>query len=148
MLQKSLDIICEHPFQLRSRTRLRSQYIQRGETVNSLLDCEKLCLQERNFQCLSFNYIQRGSPTLPINCELSAEDYRLLDFANINYFEISEEHDFYAREPSIGLNPCIDVTQECTPGKIDIKKLNKALAAFICLLPFQNRAIDKALSLA
>ena len=102
-----------------------------------MLDCEKLCLQERNFQCLSFNYIQRGSPTLPINCELSAEDYRLLDFANINYFEISEEHDFYAREPSIGLNPCIDVTQECTPGKI----------AFICLLPFQNRAIDKAHSL-
>ena len=60
---------------------------------------------------------------MPINCELSAEDYRLLDFANTNYFEISEEHDFYAREPSIGLNPCIDVTQECTPGKIDIKNL-------------------------
>ena len=47
--------------QLRSRTRLKPAFIQKGETVNSLQDCERLCLQESNFQCLSFNYIQRNA---------------------------------------------------------------------------------------
>ena len=106
--------------QLRSRTRLKPAFIQKGETVNSLQDCERLCLQESNFLCLSFNYIQRINPTLNINCELSSEDYTQLDFANANFFEISEDHDYYGRERSFrnggGEDSCIDVTQECTPG--------------------------------
>ena len=43
--------------QVRSRTRLRQQYIQRLETVNSLYECEQECLNERAFKCLSFNYM-------------------------------------------------------------------------------------------
>ena len=43
--------------QVRSRTRLRQQYVQRLETVNSLYECEQECLNERTFKCLSFNYM-------------------------------------------------------------------------------------------
>ena len=43
--------------QVRSRTRLRQQYVQRLETVNSLYECEQECLNERAFKCLSFNYM-------------------------------------------------------------------------------------------
>ena len=96
---------------LRSRTRLRPQYIKSYETVASLLDCESLCLQEKKFQCLSFNYIQRGNPSWPTNCELSEEHHRQLDFADANHFEISEDHDYYARDRSSsiggGSDPCI-----------------------------------------
>ena len=43
--------------QVRSRTRLRNQYIKRLETVNSLPECEQECINERLFKCLSFNYM-------------------------------------------------------------------------------------------
>ena len=45
------------PHQVRSRTRLRHQFIKRLETVNSLYECEQECLNERAFKCLSFNYM-------------------------------------------------------------------------------------------
>ena len=44
-------------FQVRSRTRMRQQFIKRLETVNSLYECEQECLNERTFKCLSFNYM-------------------------------------------------------------------------------------------
>ena len=43
--------------QVRSRTRLRHQFIKRLATVNSLFECEQKCLNERAFKCLSFNYM-------------------------------------------------------------------------------------------
>ena len=43
--------------QVRSRTRMRQQFIKRLETVNSLYECEQECLNERTFKCLSFNYM-------------------------------------------------------------------------------------------
>ena len=111
----------DHFTLLRSRIRLRPQYIKGHETVASLLECETLCLQEKRFQCLSFNYIQRGSPSVPINCELSEEYHRQLDFSDANHFEISEDHDYYARDHTsniVGSDPCIDVTQDCTPDEM------------------------------
>ena len=42
---------------VRSRTRMRQQFIKRLETVNSLYECEQECLNERTFKCLSFNYM-------------------------------------------------------------------------------------------
>ena len=45
------------PPQVRSRTRMRQQFIKRLETVNSLYECEQECLNERTFKCLSFNYM-------------------------------------------------------------------------------------------
>ena len=44
-------------YQVRSRTRLRNQYIRRLETVNSLPECVQKCINERQFKCLSFNYM-------------------------------------------------------------------------------------------
>ena len=43
--------------QVRSRTRIRQQFVRRLETVNSLYECEQECLNERTFKCLSFNYM-------------------------------------------------------------------------------------------
>ena len=102
--------------------RLRPQYIKRRETVASLLDCERMCLREKAFHCLSFNYIQRGKPSLPINCELSQEHHRQLDFADANHFEISEDHDYYARERSSGIGK--------KPALKNITSSFKILAAF------------------
>ena len=47
----------QHLPQVRSRTRMRQQFIKRLETVNSLYECEQECLNERTFKCLSFNYM-------------------------------------------------------------------------------------------
>jgi len=106
--------------QVRSRTRLRNQYIRRLETVNSLPECEQECLNERTFKCLSFNYISVGfSPTSEENCELSDKNSHELDIDNPSFYDNSERHDFYQREPGAdqtrdarGL-PCLDVSQTC-----------------------------------
>ena len=45
--------------QLRSRTKLRTNYVKRTGIVASLQECERLCLQEKQFQCLSFNFMPK-----------------------------------------------------------------------------------------
>jgi hypothetical protein len=46
------------PFpQVRSRTRLRSQFVSRRETVGSFDECELECRNERTFNCRSFNFV-------------------------------------------------------------------------------------------
>jgi hypothetical protein len=101
--------------QLRSRTKLRNDYIKIKEVVGSLYECEKLCLRENQFECKSFNFIDKFTPALDTNCELSDRDAQDLDLTNPNQFENSEDHDFYARETGSlrTLEPCIDVTQSC-----------------------------------
>ena len=108
---------CEdsHVFrQVRSRTRLRSNFIKRSVIVASLFECERICLQERQFQCLSFNFMPQFRANLPANCDLSHRDLRSLDLNHSEQFEISEDHDFYARDTTRRLDACLDVSQECT----------------------------------
>ena len=117
--------------QVRSRTRLRSQYINRRETVNSLYECEEACLQERAFTCRSFNYMYGKlmnlvnseyyswsynfspgfSTSISENCELSEKDSRALDITNTIYFDVSELHDYYQRESK---------NIDCIDGKLHI----------------------------
>jgi len=93
--------------QVRSRTRLRQQFIKRLETVNSLYECEQECLNERTFKCLSFNYISVGfSPTTEENCELSDQNSHDLDIDNPSYYDNSERYDFYQREAAM-LDSCL-----------------------------------------
>ena len=79
-----------------------------------------LLIVQQHLQLAKILIVDHFQPLLQINCELSAEDYTQLDFANANFFEISEDHDYYGRERSFrnggGGDSCIDVTQECTPG--------------------------------
>merc|ERR1719483_181370 len=98
--------------QVRTRTRLRQQFIKRLETVNSLYECEQECLNERTFKCLSFNYIVGFSPTTEENCELSDQNSHDLDINNPSYYDNSERYDFYQREAAI-LDSCLDVSQNC-----------------------------------
>merc|ERR1719237_1426013 len=108
--------------QVRSRTRMRQQFIKRLETVNSLYECEQECLNERTFKCLSFNYISVGfSPTSEENCELSDKNSHDLDIDNPSFYDNSERHDFYQRESrdldyldsGAGAGACLDVSQTC-----------------------------------
>ncbi|XP_023344820.1 uncharacterized protein LOC111714044 isoform X7 [Eurytemora carolleeae] len=102
--------------QVRSRTRLRQQFIRRLATVNSLFECEQECLRERIFKCLSFNYISVGfSPTTEENCELSEKNSYDYDIDNPVAFEQSERFDYYQREAKQEFtdDSCLDVSQTC-----------------------------------
>jgi len=96
--------------QVRTRTRLRQQFIKRLETVNSLYECEQECLNERTFKCLSFNYMSTSgySSSYRSNCELSNREGFELDTYD---FDNENEWDFYGREGTGG--GCLDVSQNC-----------------------------------
>merc|ERR1740128_442969 len=102
--------------QVRSRTRLRQQFIRRARTVSSLFECEQECKQERNFKCLSFNYIVGFSPTSEQNCELSDQNSYDLDLDKPAFYSQSDRFDFYERTADVNspLNDnCFDVSQTC-----------------------------------
>ena len=97
--------------QVRSRTRLKSDFIQRSLIVASLYECERVCLEERQFQCMSFNFMPQFQASLPTNCHLSPRShFQPLDLNDPNLFEVDEEYDFYARldRRDTPLDPCID----------------------------------------
>jgi len=94
--------------QVRSRTRLRQQFIKRLETVNSLYECEQECLNERTFKCLSFNYMSTSGYSYRSNCELSNREGFELDTYD---FDQANQWDFYGREGTGG--GCLDVSQNC-----------------------------------
>ena len=97
--------------QLRSRTRLRSDYIERSLIVASLYECERVCLEERQFQCMSFNFMPQFHASLPANCHLSSRShFPPLDLNDPNVFEVDEDYDFYALlgRRDNPPNPCID----------------------------------------
>ena len=92
--------------QVRSRTRLKSNHIQRSLIVASLYECERECLEESQFKCMSFNFMPQIQATLPANCDLSHRHFQPFDRINDpDVFEIAEDYDFYARE---SIDPCVD----------------------------------------
>ena len=84
--------------------------MKRSVIVASLYECEQLCLQESQFQCLTFNFMPKFVASLPANCELSDINYRNIDLTNPSLLSISEDHDFYGRDLSRSLDACIDGT--------------------------------------
>ncbi|XP_015917750.1 uncharacterized protein [Parasteatoda tepidariorum] len=103
-------------------TRLRSFYVRRVVRTEREEDCEKACLEEREFICLSFNFRN----VIPDNCELSDQDTRHLQLNNPGHFEQDSQFDFYERDaqaangiPGASTPNCIDVSQSCSPDGIE-----------------------------
>ncbi|GFT97492.1 uncharacterized protein NPIL_137911 [Nephila pilipes] len=103
-------------------TRLRSFYVRRVVRTEREEDCEKACLEEREFVCLSFNFRN----VIPDNCELSDQDTRHLQLNNPGHFEQDSQFDFYERDaqaangiPGASAPNCIDVSQSCSPDGIE-----------------------------
>ncbi|KFM59268.1 hypothetical protein X975_13204, partial [Stegodyphus mimosarum] len=103
-------------------TRLRSFYVRRVVRTERVEDCEKACLEEREFICLSFNFRN----VIPDNCELSDQDTRHLQLNNPGHFEQDSQFDFYERDaqaangiPGASAPNCIDVSQTCSPDGIE-----------------------------
>ncbi|GIY06731.1 uncharacterized protein CDAR_578231 [Caerostris darwini] len=90
--------------------RLRSHFVIRVVRAETLPDCERACMETRDFACLSFNF----RSFFPDNCELSDQDSHLVQIGSPLYFELDTQFDYYEREPT-GVSPgCLDVSQSCT----------------------------------
>ncbi|XP_037928574.1 uncharacterized protein LOC119662987, partial [Teleopsis dalmanni] len=102
--------------QVAARHKMRRHFVRRALTVPSLIQCERECIESRDFVCRSFNYRdaaasgydERDSP----NCELSDRDSRELDVHDPNSFD-SANYDFYERSLGRSDGECMDVTQTC-----------------------------------
>ena len=95
--------------QVRSRTRLKSHHIQRSLIVASLDECERECLEESQFKCMSFNFMPQIQAALPANCDLSHRHFPPIDAINHpDVLEMAKEYDFYARDESRSIDPCVD----------------------------------------
>lgn len=98
-------------------TRLRSTYIFKIVRAERLEDCERQCVESRDYLCASFNF--RGFFAAD-NCELSQYDSKQFKLDNPAYFEQATQFDYYERDGfgAGGLGfpaECLEVTQTCTP---------------------------------
>uniref|UniRef100_A0A1A9WP94 ZP domain-containing protein n=1 Tax=Glossina brevipalpis TaxID=37001 RepID=A0A1A9WP94_9MUSC len=102
--------------QIAARHKMRRHFIRRALVVPSLIQCERECVESREFICRSFNYRDtavsnyddRGLP----NCELSDRDSRDLDVHDPSLFDAAN-YDFYERSIARSDGECMDVTQTC-----------------------------------
>ncbi|XP_016979520.1 uncharacterized protein LOC108044866 isoform X4 [Drosophila rhopaloa] len=108
--------------QIAARHKMRRHFVRRALIVPSLIQCERECIESRDFVCRSFNYRDsaassyedrdrdrdRESP----NCELSDRDSRELDIHDPGTFDASN-YDFYERSIGRSDGECMDVTQTC-----------------------------------
>ncbi|XP_045116291.1 uncharacterized protein LOC123507463 isoform X2 [Portunus trituberculatus] len=93
-----------------TRLRLRSPYIRDFETVDSLGECKRKCLNVRIYTCRSFNF---RYDTVRDNCELSDEStHTILRLNNPSHFETDGSADYYERGIGSG-SACLDVSQQC-----------------------------------
>lgn len=108
-------------------SRLKSQYIFKVVKTEKQSDCEKACLETRDFICRSFNFRNM----FPDNCELSYYDSKQFSLDNPTYYEQNTQFDFYERQdfnmaalssaPVGAMSPadCMEVTQTCTPDGME-----------------------------
>lgn len=93
--------------QIGTRQRVRRQYVRRILPAQSLLHCQRECIDAKDFVCRSFNY--RDTALLydndnagtsrereVTNCELSDRDTRELDLQNPTMFDTGS-FDYYER---------------------------------------------------
>lgn len=99
-------------------SRLKSQYIFKIVRADKVEDCERACVESRDFVCKSFNF--RGY--FSDNCELSQLDSKQFKIDNPSYFDQNTQFDFYERSEIPGIpattspiSDCLEVTQTCTP---------------------------------
>ncbi|KAJ8980671.1 hypothetical protein NQ317_013283 [Molorchus minor] len=98
------------------RQRVRKEFVRRAFFAPSLRECERECVEAREFVCRSFNYKDSppGYDTARENCELSDRDSRDLEMNNPQYFDNNGNYDFYERALGrLGDGDCLDVSQIC-----------------------------------
>ncbi|XP_076352939.1 uncharacterized protein LOC143248450 isoform X2 [Tachypleus tridentatus] len=105
------------PFhRLREGLRITRFYIRRVLQTDRIEECERACLEARDFICRSFNY----RPFAPDNCELSDIDLSQLRINNPSHFDQNTQFDYFERD---GFGPgggnCLDVTQSCSPDGME-----------------------------
>ncbi|XP_053962387.1 uncharacterized protein LOC128865966 [Anastrepha ludens] len=102
--------------QIAARHKMRRHYVRRALVVPSLIQCERECIESREFICRSFNYRDAAATNyderdLP-NCELSDRDSRELDVHDPSNFDAAN-YDYYERSLGRSDGECMDVTQTC-----------------------------------
>ncbi|XP_039969403.1 uncharacterized protein LOC120781276 [Bactrocera tryoni] len=102
--------------QIAARHKMRRHYVRRSLVVPSLIQCERECIESRDFICRSFNYRDAAATNyderdLP-NCELSDRDSRELDVHDPSNFDAAN-YDYYERSLGRSDGECMDVTQTC-----------------------------------
>ncbi|XP_067634025.1 uncharacterized protein nompA isoform X3 [Eurosta solidaginis] len=102
--------------QIAARHKMRRLYVRRALVVPSLIQCERECIESRDFICRSFNYRDAAATNyderdLP-NCELSDRDSRELDVHDPSNFDAAN-YDYYERSLGRTDGECMDVTQTC-----------------------------------
>lgn len=113
-------------------SRMKSNYIFKIIQANKIEDCERACIESKDFTCKSFNYRLHFPAE---NCELSQYDSKQLKIDSPQFFEQHTQYDFYERDisPLAGSlnalnlmtlstndNPnyaseCMEVSQSCSP---------------------------------
>lgn len=115
-------------------TRLKNMYITKVIRAERQEDCERACVEARDFHCRSFNY---RSFFPAENCELSQYDSKQLKMDNPGHFEQHTQFDYYERDalsgttagssavgsvpggPVMANNECVEVAQTCTPDGME-----------------------------
>ncbi|RWS29725.1 uncharacterized protein B4U80_08834, partial [Leptotrombidium deliense] len=102
-------------------SRLRNTYIFKVIKAEKLEDCERACVDSRDFVCRSFNYRAFFQAE---NCELSQYDSKQLKLDNPQFFEQHTQYDYYERDAMGGMGQgfqaeCLEVSQTCTPDGME-----------------------------
>lgn len=117
-------------------SRMKSTYIFKIIQANKIDDCERACIESRDFTCKSFNYRSHFPAE---NCELSQYDSKQLKIDSPQFFEQHTQYDFYERDISplvssmnalnlmaMGSNDnpnyaseCMEVSQSCSPSGME-----------------------------
>lgn len=102
--------------------RLKSKHVYKVVRAERLEDCEKFCIETKDFVCKSFNF----RAFFPDNCELSSIDTKKFKLENIEHFEHNTQFDYYERiERKALMAPnamdCFEVLQSCSPEGMEFK---------------------------
>ncbi|OTF72317.1 Zona pellucida and PAN domain containing protein, partial [Euroglyphus maynei] len=104
-------------------SRLKSKHIYKVARCERLDECERYCLETKDFICKSFNF----RPFFPDNCELSSVDTKKFKLEDSNHFEHNTQFDYYEREENRQPNTsgnnmdCFEVLQTCSPEGMELK---------------------------
>lgn len=102
--------------------RLKSKHIYKVVRADRLEDCERFCLETKDFVCKSFNF----RAFFPDNCELSGVDTKKFQLENADHFEHNTQFDYYERSErkslmAANVMDCFEVLQSCSPEGMELK---------------------------
>ncbi|UXI17912.1 hypothetical protein NH340_JMT03855 [Sarcoptes scabiei] len=102
--------------------RIKSKHIYKVARAERLEDCERFCLETKDFVCNSFNF----RPFFPDNCELSTVVEAKYKLDDVDHFEQNTQFEHYVREekkssPLDSSMDCFEVLQSCSPEGMELK---------------------------